>query len=452
MDWRKPLEYLLTSVLTLAILGYGLISGLRMSSISVYTNYVDLQLFFLEAISSTLAFGVFISVFGFLLVKEVYSRDEIPVETDGGRLLAIIPVYDEANILHKSVRSLHRSSYEDVDVCVVCEEDDPESVARAEELGCEVLMNNYPGSKAGAVNTAFEELEGYDYYAIFDADEELQEDFLAKGVGTIQQGYEAFEGRRIPETDGLVEAFGYCERLVFYILFKFMEVTGFSNLGSASVIMEREVWEKTGGYDDMLTEDIDFHHKSFRAGIDVANDRRVNTVMEAPHSWRDFWLQRKRWRMGWVQVLHKTLAGGYDDYLSLRGFYSTSRILMGVVGTLSVMVLVPKIVVLFLLDLEVFYLFPLLAIVLVTALVSHRDSRFDKVSFLGFNAVLAVLVLPFASFLTLKSMVEYAVRGECGWYQVEKKSDVSEDAMAYGSEAEGGSASVEGAAAVKKDD
>ncbi|MFW5929224.1 MAG: glycosyltransferase, partial [Halobacteriota archaeon] len=343
-------------------------------------------------------------------------------------LLAIVPIYNEAEILHKSVESLKRSSYEDVDVCVVCEEDDRESVERAMELGCDVLVNNHPGSKAGAINTAFEERTEYDYYAIFDADEEVVDGFLSKAVGTIEEGgHEAFEGRRIPETRGIVESFGYCERAVFYILFKFMEATGFRNLGSASVVMERDVWERTGGYDDMLTEDIDFHHKSYRARVDVANDRRVNTVMEAPHTWSDFWHQRKRWRMGWVQVLHKTLKGGYDNYLSLRGVYSTSRIFLGVLGTVSILVLVPKMLVLFLLDLDFFYLFPLVSLASVTALISLRDSRYDKVGFLGFNAVLSILVLPFTSFLALKSLVEYVVSGECGWYQVEKVSERSHD-------------------------
>lgn len=423
MGLRRGAEYAAVSVLAVLLLGYGLLQGLTMSRFFLDTRYFDLRVLFLDAISSTLAFGLFISIFGVLLLREVYANKQLPRTVNGGRLLAIIPVYNEANILHKSVESLQRSSYRNVDVCVVCESDDTESQERAKELGAEVLLNNYPGSKAGAINTAFEEKTDYDYYAIFDADEVVETDFLAHGVGIIQEGYDAFEGRRIPETAGFVEAFAYCERLVFNILFKFMEVTGFRSVGSASVIMKREVWEKTGGYDDMLTEDIDFHHKSFRAGVKVAKSRRCSTVMEAPHSWTDFWHQRKRWRMGWVQVLHKTLRGGYDNYLSLRGFYSTSRIIMGVIGTLSALILVPKILILFFLNLDLFSLFPLMAIVLVTALVSRRDSAYEKIDFIGFNAVLSVFVIPVTGFLALKSIVEYTVRGKCDWYQVEKKSD-----------------------------
>ncbi|MFW5929279.1 MAG: hypothetical protein ACOCT0_02545, partial [Halobacteriota archaeon] len=109
MSLKRYFEYSVVCLLTASIIGYGLLSGLKMSSVFIETPLVDLRLVFLNSIRSTLAFGVFISFFGLLLVKEVYSRSEIPVETDGGPLLAIVPVYNEAEILHKSVESLKRS-------------------------------------------------------------------------------------------------------------------------------------------------------------------------------------------------------------------------------------------------------------------------------------------------------------------------------------------------------
>jgi cellulose synthase/poly-beta-1,6-N-acetylglucosamine synthase-like glycosyltransferase len=422
MDLRKVIEYFLTITITLVLTGYGFFQGLNIANLNISFSFFSVQALILDAISSSVAFTIFITIFGAFLIKEIYSNKEIPYAKKEKPLLAIIPVYNEADILHKSVEGLKDSDYENLDICVVCEEGDEASIDKADQLGCKTITNNYPGSKAGAINTAFEEFEDYSYYAIFDSDEQIQEDFLKKGVGLIQQGYEAFEGRRVPKTGGMVEAFSYCERFIFYLLFKFMELTGFHNLGSASVIMKRQVWEKTGGFDDMLTEDLDFHHKSFRANIDVVNDRRINTLMEAPHNWKDFWNQRKRWRMGWVQVLHKTLTGGYSNYKSLRGLYSTSRIIMGVVATISILILIPKILVLALLDLDTFYIAPLAILTFMTMAASYKDRNLASIEFIGPKALLSIAVLPLTSFLTLKSLIQYLIRGECEWYQVEKRS------------------------------
>ena len=84
-----------------------------------------------------------------------------------------------------------------------------------------------------------------------------------------------------------------------------------------------EAFETVDGYDDKLTEDIDFSHTCHRAGLEVTRRRAVANTMEAPHTLRDLWGQRKRWRIGHVQVLEGQLremaTGGFGagDVLSV---------------------------------------------------------------------------------------------------------------------------------------
>lgn len=418
----KQVERAVFLLAAVAIFLWGFWQGLNVTAVTFDLLYFVVEVTVLDAVTSSMFFTAFVVVFGGLFLREVYSRSEQPRETDAGTVAAIVPVYKDAAVMENSVASLNDSEYEDVDVYVVCEEDDEESQEAAAELDCEMLLNQEPGSKAGAINTVFEQVDA-DYYAIFDADETISADFLPAGVGYIEQGYEAFEGRRVPHPTGIVEAFAYCERIIFNIAFKFMEATRFRNVGSSSVILTREAWERTGGYDDMLTEDIDFHHKSFRAAISVAQDRRCTNLMEAPHTWTDFWNQRKRWRMGWVEVLHKTLVGGYDNYLSYRGIISTTRIIMGVIATISLLFLVPKFVLLLLLDLESIFLFPLASLAAVTALASWRDHQVHDIWFLGRWSLLTIVVVPVTGLIALKAIPEYVLTWEGEWYQIAKTGE-----------------------------
>jgi len=402
----------------------GLYQGIQQQVLTIELLWLSLEIVWLDAISASLVFTAFLLFTGLLLVSEV-SKPTTTVSTrrDGPKVTAIIPVYRDANVLHRSVNSLRESTYENLEIVIACEPDDEATITAAESMAdnvVSVVTNEYPGSKAGAIRTVVERSTA-DSFAVFDADEVVDESFLASGVGALHdEGYDVFQGRRIPEPTGLVETLAYCERVTFHASYKLVELTGFRNCRSSSTVFTRSAYETVGGYDDLLTEDLAFAHKCYRHGLAVRQARNYTSLMEAPHTLSDFWGQRKRWRIGQVEVLHATLTGQLTDGPRFRRYVSMSRMITSIGGSVFLLVLLSKLSVLVLLDAAGFYLLPVAATAVVAAGVGWADSRAGDIDSVVPIALVAPLVYPVFGALMLKSILEYGLSWDGSWYHVEK--------------------------------
>jgi cellulose synthase/poly-beta-1,6-N-acetylglucosamine synthase-like glycosyltransferase len=417
---QKLVERGLFAVIVVGALVYGFISGWSLTEYLLRFSTVVVEVVLLDAATSNIVFTAFLSVTGILLLIEVCWPNTHPYNTDAGDMIAVVPVHNDAEALHKSVETLQQSAYEHLRVIAVCEPGDEKSQAAAEELNCEVVVNNHPGSKAGAVNTVFEETDA-DLYAIFDADETVDADFLPTAAGYIEdRDWDVFQGRRIPRPTGVVEAFSYAERAVFHAAYKFTELSGLLNARSSSTVMRRSVWEQVDGYDELLTEDWDFPHKCFRAHVAVKQDRSCANHMEAPHTWKDFWGQRKRWRIGQVQLFHKALTGGYENNFSYRGLVSTGNLFLGVIIGLFLVALIPKFFILLFIGAETVYAAPIAVSILLVVLLSMRDTVSAGTPFIGWPVLLTPFVFVFTGVVAVKAVLEYIFTWEGEWYEVEK--------------------------------
>jgi cellulose synthase/poly-beta-1,6-N-acetylglucosamine synthase-like glycosyltransferase len=402
----------------------GLYQGIQQQVLTIELLWLSLEIVWLDAISASLVFTAFLLFTGLLLVSEV-SKPTTTVSTrrDGPKVTAIIPVYRDANVLHRSVNSLRESTYENLEIVIACEPDDEATITAAESMAdnvVSVVTNEYPGSKAGAIRTVVERSTA-DSFAVFDADEVVDESFLASGVGALHdEGYDVFQGRRIPEPTGLVETLAYCERVTFHASYKLVELTGFRNCRSSSTVFTRSAYETVGGYDDLLTEDLAFAHKCYRHGLAVRQARNYTSLMEAPHTLADFWGQRKRWRIGQVEVLHATLTGRLTDGARYRRYISMWRMITSIGGSVFLLVLLSKLSVLVLLDATGFYLLPIVATAVVAAGVGWADSKAGDIDSVVPIALVAPLVYPVFGALMLKSILEYGLSWDGSWYHVEK--------------------------------
>ncbi|ERH01189.1 MAG: glycosyltransferase, partial [Halonotius sp. J07HN6] len=379
----------------LVLLLIGLYQGLQQQALTVELLWLSLEIVWIDAISASLIFTAFLLVAGLLLVYEVSNpATTVPVLEEGPQLTVIIPVYRDANVLHRSVDSLRASSYENLEIVIACEPDDESTIRTATAMADEtvsVLTNAYPGSKAGAIRTAVERSSA-DSFAVFDADEIVDDHFLASGMGALHtEGYDVFQGRRIPEPTGIVETLAYCERVTFHASYKLVELTGFRNCRSSSTVFTRAAYETVGGYDDLLTEDLAFAHKCYRHGLSVRQARNYTSRMEAPHTLADFWGQRKRWRMGQVEVLHATLTGTLTDGKQHRRYISLWRMLTSIGGSMFLVVLLAKLFILVVLDATAFYLLPVAGTALVAAGVAWADARAGDIDGIAQIGLLAPL-------------------------------------------------------------
>ncbi|MFT4892457.1 MAG: cellulose synthase/poly-beta-1,6-N-acetylglucosamine synthase-like glycosyltransferase [Candidatus Nanohaloarchaea archaeon] len=420
MGLAKSVEYAMFGLISVIMLLWGFIEGLSPVTRSLDLFFFVVRISTIEALYSSIGFSLTTLFACFLLYKELHLGEKREPVNNSDPVEAIVPVYRDHNVLHKSVESLQQSNYNDLRINVVCEEGDERSIEAAEKLDCEVVINKYPGSKAGAINTVFEERDSK-YFAIFDADEVVSEDFIGHGIGYLKgTKYMVFQGRRVPIPDGLVEKFSYCERAIFHAAYKLQGLLGFPYAKSSSTILTDEAWEKANGYDDMLTEDIDFAHKCWRHDIPVKSDRRYTNLMEAPHTWKDFWNQRKRWLMGVVQIFHKGLKRDYRESPRRKEVFSLLRSFFSFTFPILILILFSNFFVLVVLGLQVFYLLPILVTALAPIIVSASDRKIEGIDFIGFFSLFTFIILLVSGLIALKAALEYVFSWNGEWYLVEK--------------------------------
>ena len=264
--------------IVVGVFGWGLLQGQLVFVFRVEILTMAAVIVLAQTVFASLSFTLFTLFSGVLLSVSMY-RDRPSTDTvDAGEITAIVPVYRDATVMHRSVESLLESAYEDLSVLIVVEEDDGVSKKRAQELaesdGIDYLVNTkYPGSKSGAINYAAEVVDS-DYLAVFDADEVVDPNFLSAGMDKLDNGAEIVQGRTVPEPDGIIESLAYAESvLLSYAARRFLYLfTGFRMAASRAVLMRRSALEAVGGYDeDMLTEDFAFAYDCYKERVDVAD-------------------------------------------------------------------------------------------------------------------------------------------------------------------------------------
>jgi hypothetical protein len=415
----------------------GLVSGADLSTVTI--DALSVHVAFFEGAVSVGVFTAFVLVSGAYVVRGVWREEPAASLGDGPDVCAIVPAYRDAAVVGGCVESLLASDYGSFAVSVVVEPDDPRTRERAEALAAShddvrCLVNAVPGSKAGAINHAVEASDA-DYLAVFDADEEVSPGFLPAAMAELLADAEVFQGRRIPRPTGVVETLAYCERIVVQTGYAAGELVGFTHCGSSSTAFTRAAFETVDGYDDKLTEDIDFSHKCHRAGLDVTRRRDVANTMEAPHTLRDLWGQRKRWRIGHVEVLdgqlRETATGGFgaDDVRSIGraadavgadDVRSIGRAAGAVGAGAFLLVFSTHVLRLTHQGIESAFLVPYAAVLCVVGGVWLRDHLGGRVRRPGPAILLVPLAYVGHGVLTVKALLEYYLTWEGEWYRVSK--------------------------------
>ena len=419
---RRLAELAGTAVGTSGLVLVGLVTGADLLTVTI--DILSVHVAFFEGSLSVAGFTAFVVGAGGYVLWGVWRGDPETRVTTGPEVRAVVPAYQDAAVIDRCVESLLDSDYGPVAVSVVVEPDDPETRRRARALASAheavtCLVNGHPGSKAGAINYAVQRSDA-DYFAVFDADEEVSPGFVPAAMGELLGGADVFQGRRIPRPTGVVESLAYCERIVVQTGYAFGELFGFTHCQSSSTVFTREAFETVGGYDDKLTEDIDFSHKCHRAGLTVTRRRDCANTMEAPHTVRDLWGQRKRWRIGHVEVvdgqLRETAASGVgtDDVLSI------GRAAGAIGAGAFLLVFSSQVLRLGAQSVESAVVVPYLAALGVVGGVWLRDHLAGRVRRPGVGALLVPLVYVGHGVLTVKAFLEYYLTWEGEWYQVTK--------------------------------
>lgn len=424
--WRKFAEHIGFVLASLGLVLLGVVQGFQSYSFTVDFFSVIFEILLIDAVASSFFFTAFLLISGSLFFWNLRSSKPVSNIGDEDSVACIIPTYKDSEALHNSVDSLLGSNYGNFEVFIVCEEDDKKGIEAArgfsEDDRVDYLVNSkYPGSKAGAINFAVEETDS-DVIAIFDSDQRINRNFLSQAVGLLENS-EVVQGRHLPRPGSLIESLAYYESLIFsYVIRQPLNmITGFRLIGSRATMIERSVFEQLEGYSsETLTEDYDFAHKCYRAGIKTDELLLEPVNEEAAHSITDWWCQRKRWMTGYFEVFSKTSKLVFKDFKGYRSLLSLLISGGSIIGSILMLTLVSKFVILFLIGADAIYLIPLCSILLISLAGRFYDSRAGHLENIGWSWTLTPLIFPLFSLITIKAFFEFLLNPDTNWYRVQK--------------------------------
>lgn len=303
-------KLILFSILTIAVLG-------------IMLNFVQT----LKIIVGILSFIYFVDViFNFILIlKSLKSPPEINFTPTQLRSLqkkdlpmysVLCPLYKEAHILPAFVESISKMEWpkEKLDVMLLLEEDDEETIASARNMNLPayvrivVVPNSQPKTKPKACNYGLHMAKG-EYIVIYDAEDipdplQLKKAYLAFTTGDQSvRCYQAKLNYHNPHQNLLTRFFTAEYSLWFDVILTGLQTIQTTiPLGGTSNHFRKKDLLALQGWDPFnVTEDCDLGVRLFKNGWKTAIIDSV-TLEEANSNWHNWLRQRSRWIKGYMQT------------------------------------------------------------------------------------------------------------------------------------------------------
>lgn len=260
----------------------------------------------------SLTYGLFFLVTGFWGFAR-NGRKQIKNHKPKTRFNILIAARNEGKVIGNLITSLKNQDYpKDLYKIYVIPNnctDDTEEVARkagAKIISCDVPVKT-KGDVLKHVFAKFMDKDDFDAFAIFDADNIVDPNWLKEMNNTLLSGFNVAEGNRDSKNvsdnwlSGSYSLFYYMQNLFFN---KARLNLGLSAaINGTGFVVKKSVIEKYGFDPKTLTEDSEFTAQCSLNGERIAYVEKAITYDEHPIKFKDSWNQRKRWSKGTLQCL-----------------------------------------------------------------------------------------------------------------------------------------------------
>ncbi len=261
--------------------------------------------------SISFVYGMYFAITGLFGFKN-YHKSMFSKHKPKYRFGIVIPTRNEEKVIGSLVQSLQKQNYpkDMYEIFVVPNNctDDTEGAAR--RAGATIINCTVPVKfKADALKFTFHKLqsrEDIDAFVIFDADNLVHPDFLARMNDALCEGVQVAQAFRDAKNmkDNWITG-GYT---LFYFVQNFfynrarMNYAGSATINGTGFVMRKEV-VKDGFNTVTITEDSEFTAQCAIRGIQVAFVEDAITYDEHPITFKESWKQRKRWTSGTLNCL-----------------------------------------------------------------------------------------------------------------------------------------------------
>lgn len=249
------------------------------------------------------------------------------------RFMIVIPAHDEVNVIRATINRLHAVDYPShlFSIRIIADHCSDNTAEAARHAGaCVYERNEGPRSgKGAALSWLFKKIllkEQCDAVVIFDADTQVDPEFLRVMDWRLAQGDQVIQGQHIIRNpnQGWYPALTWA---MFMIDNRFQNL-GRSNLGWSaknmgdSICFRVDILRKLG-WGEGLTEDYHLRHQLLLNGIRIVYEPAAIGYGEAPLTWASARAQRIRWLRG----THDT-SQQYVKHLIVEGMKRRSMVML----------------------------------------------------------------------------------------------------------------------------
>lgn len=270
-----------------------------------------LSYIFITAIILGILRVIFVTVLS--IIKRISNKKKSFHTGYHAPVTVVIAAYNEEKVICKTVESVLRSNYPDIDVIVI---DDGSKDNTSNEIINHFsndqrvrLINQQNSGKAAALNNAINFANG-DILVSLDADTQISKDAISLLV-------RHFEDPKIGAIAGNVKVGNRTNiftkwQAIEYITSQNIDRQGYSLLNAITVVpgaigaWRKSAIKEVGGYiTDTLAEDMDLTWRLRKNGWKVDTENEAIGYTEAPDTISSFFKQRFRWSFGTLQCLWK---------------------------------------------------------------------------------------------------------------------------------------------------
>lgn len=258
-------------------------------------------------------------IYGFyflIMASGVFRKKKCEIDNNKKNHFAIlIAARNEETVIKNLINSLKKQNYPSnkYDVYVIVNNCTDNTAIEAKKAGAKVISCTEKVSTKGEVLKytfdLFKDNNKIDAYAIFDADNIVHHDFLAKMNDMINSGYSVAQGFRDTKNisdNWLTSSYA----ILYYFQSLFLNESRY-NMGRSSFlngtgfVIKKEVIDKHGFNPKTVTEDVEF------TAMCAINNEKIGfatdaiTYDEQTNSFDVSWKQRKRWSFGTMECLRE---------------------------------------------------------------------------------------------------------------------------------------------------
>ena len=259
----------------------------------------------------------------YFLVISLFSLKKprrYPHAAPAARFAVLVAARNEERVIGGLVQSLLAQDYprELFDVIVVPNNCTDSTSLAAKKAGALVLECTVPTRTKGevldfALNRLFRQGKRYDAICVFDADNLVHPQFLARMNDAWQAGARVAQGYRESKNPTDTPISG-CYSIYYWMIDRFYSQAR-ANLGLNAIIngsgfmVSMDILKGQGGWKtNTITEDIEFSSLCALRGQRIWWVPEAVTFDEQPLTFAQSWKQRKRWSTGMIQCMERYAA------------------------------------------------------------------------------------------------------------------------------------------------